>query len=167
MKKIELTRGQFALVDDEDFEWLNQWKWHARWESGSRSYTAARRTGKRPNREHVLMHRLIMSTPNEEECDHINHNSLDNRKHNLRNCTHAQNSRNRRIRRNNTSGYQGVSWNGQVKKWQSRIKYNGQSIYLGIFVDPIDAARAYNEKAQELFGEFVVLNPLPVGESYD
>ena len=92
--------------------------------------------------------------PEGMEVDHINGNSLDNRKSNLRICTHKENVRNQKLSAANTSGYRGVSWNKASKKWEAYIKVNQKRIYLGKFVDILDAARAYAKKAKECFGEF-------------
>jgi len=90
--------------------------------------------------------------------DHQNRNGLDNQRHNLREATHAQNMQNKLPEKRNTSGYKGV-WphNGH---WRSGIKVNGQRIHLGVFTDPIEAARAYDEAAIEHFGEFACTNDI-------
>ena len=90
--------------------------------------------------------------------DHINGNPLDNRKSNLRICTNAENQRNRGVNKNNTSGYKGVCWAKQNKKWKARIKHNGKLIHLGYYKDKEEAARAYDKKAKELHGEYAYLN---------
>ena len=93
-RQIPLTKGQVALVDDWRYEELMQGKWHALWSETTRSYYAVRREGQRS----VRMHRHIMNTPAELECDHINHNTLDNQEHNLRNVTRSQNQLNTTVR---------------------------------------------------------------------
>ena len=105
MKKIELTQGKFALVDDEDFEWLNQWKWYAN-HLGYTWYVV--RSVRYDNEvKAILMHRSILNAKIGEEIDHINHNGLDNRKKNLRICTRSQNNMNRNKLRG-TYKYKGV-----------------------------------------------------------
>lgn len=155
MKKIQLggrhkdsqIRG-YALVDDEDFEWLNQWKWHI-----SNEY--ATRQEKRKN---ILLHRIILNTPQGMYTDHINGNGLDNRRNNLRVCTRSENQMNRKLQKNNTSGYKGISWNKRKERWAVRIYLNSEGFFLGYFNNKIKAATAYNQKAKELFGEFARLN---------
>jgi hypothetical protein len=150
-KEIKLTQGKLALVDDEDFEWLNQWKWY--YHDGY-----ALRMSLGSNRKSIRMHRIIMNTPDNMEPDHINGNTLDNRKYNLRNCTHAENLCNSKIQINNASGYKGVSWNKQRKKWSVKIVKNQIHIFLGLYISKEDAINVYNKKAKELFGEYAKLN---------
>lgn len=109
MKKIPLTQGQFAIVDDWWYDYLMQWKWYARWNPETHSYYAMRNEGKSPHRTSVMMSRVIMKTPKKMECDHKNHNTLDNREKNLRNVTTSQNQMNRRgAPKNNPLGVLGV-----------------------------------------------------------
>jgi len=158
MVKIPLSQGQFALVDDEDFEWLNQWKWSA----GKRRNTfyAFRSVSIKGEQFHIYMHRLITEAPKGKETDHANGNGLDNRRRNLRVCTVRQNQYNQAKRKNSLSQYKGVSLNKRVKvkKWVAGITKNGKNIHLGYFKDEIDAAKAYDRKAKELCGEFAKLN---------
>jgi len=90
--------------------------------------------------------------------DHINGNPLDNRKSNLRICTHAENSNNTGPRKNNTSGYKGVYWAKRNKRWLAQITHNGKQVYIGHYKDKEEAARAYDAKAKEFQGEFAYLN---------
>src|SRR4030066_2184242 len=113
MKEIKLTRGKVAIVDDEDYEWINQWKWHC----NGQGY-AERHCDIPGKRTMIKMHRLILNTPNGMETDHINHNRLDNRKSNLRVRTRSQNAINTPIRSSNTSGKKGVDWKKNVGKWR-------------------------------------------------
>jgi len=148
MKEIPLSQGKVAFVSDHRFDYLNQWKWHINSE-GYACCNLKRTPEKRPK---VSMQREIMQPPANMEVDHINGNKLDNRDENLRVCTRAQNLRNLKTPINNKSGYKGVYWgNG---KWIAAIKLNYQSIYIGSFETPELAARAYDLKAHELFGEF-------------
>lgn len=125
MKKIKLTRGKFALVDDEDFEFLNQWKWCLR--------NSGRYAGRcdYKNNKWILMHRVINNTPVGMETDHINRNKLDNRRSNLRSVTGCQNMMNVGVPSNNVSGYRGVSWDNKHKKWMAQIVVEWKSIWLG------------------------------------
>jgi len=156
MKRIPLTQNKFAIVDDDMFEYLNQWKWYAR--KGGNTFYAVRNVGKYLNQKKIHMHRQIMNAQEGQEIDHINHNALDNRRTNLRTCTRAQNQHNRKINRNSTSKFKGVYWNKVRRKWQARVSLNGKRPYLGSFNNELDAAKAYDKKAKELFGEFANLN---------
>lgn len=157
MKKIALTKGGFALVDDTDFEFLSQWKWTVR--NGYSARTVYLGGGRKNQKsKHIYMHSLLNETPNGMETDHINRNKLDNRRENLRTTTRQQNSCNRVLQDNNTSGFRGVSWNRQRNKWMSQIKAFRKNYYLGLYSNKNDAARAYDKAALNLFGEFSKLN---------
>ncbi len=154
-KSIPLTQGKIALVDDEDFEWLMQWKWF--YHDGY----AATNSGKWPNRKGAKMHRLIMNTPSGMETDHINCDKLDNRRSNLRICDGTQNQANTNLRNLNTSGYKGVSRHnnrGKPGKWRAQIAIRGKKIHIGLFENLEDAARAYDETAIKYYGEFAKTN---------
>jgi hypothetical protein len=164
MKEILLTHGMVVQVDDEDYEWLNQWKWfYAPSINKSNKTGYARRFFKVDKKmKSVFIHREIMKTPADMETDHIDHDGLNNQRSNLRICTHSENQRNRLISVGiNKSGYKGVCWNKTNNKWRSSIKINDQRIVLGDVSDPEEAARRYNEAAQKLFGEFARLNIVP------
>jgi hypothetical protein len=154
-KLIPLTKGKFAIVDAEDFEWLNQWKWYY----GAQGY-AVRHTDKK----HIAyMHREILQTPKGLVTDHANRNKLDNRESNLRVCNTSQNLANRPKQINNSSGFKGVFFfkQGQrTKRWKSAIKIKDEYKQLGYFLTKEEAALAYNQKAKELFGEFAYLNQI-------
>lgn len=143
MKRIPLTRGLFALVDDQDFEWLKQWKWFAD-ASGypARDQHLGKVDGKYKS-ERILMHRLIMDTPEGMDTDHINRNRADNQRKNLRVCTHASNMRNTGVRSDNKSGHKGVSWFARDNKWRARIVIDGKYRHLGYFEDKDQAGRVY------------------------
>jgi len=156
MKEIPLTQGKVAIVDDADYEWLMQWKWCAANFRGK--FYAIRAVNEKLKRTTIQMHRQIMDTPPGMETDHINGNSLDNRRENLRVCTVSQNQMNRRTQKNNTSGYKGVSYSKHRKKWFSQIQIDKKRIFLGLFLTPENAARAYDEAAKRYFGEFTKTN---------
>ena len=137
MKYIKLTKGKIAIVDDEDFEYLNQWKWYY-----SASGYAVRDVGSRKSKRHIWMIRLLNKTPDGFITDHINRNKLDNRKSNLRSVNASQNGMNRSLNKNNTSKYKGVIWRKDIKKWSARIKINYKTIYLGTFINIKDAISA-------------------------
>lgn len=153
MKIISLTRGKFAIVDDEDYEWLNQWKWYCDGDG-----YAVRNPGPRRNRTRIYMHRLINKTPDELQTDHINRDRLDNRKANLRNATRQQNNRNKVSAPGSSSRFKGVCWSKYAKKWISRTRVDGQQICLGYFDCELKAGLAYDEFAMKNYGEYARLN---------
>lgn len=141
MKKIPLTQGQFALVDDDDFELVSRYKWYAKWDKKTKSFrpcTAIRNTdGKQQT---VLMYRLVMNAKPGEMVDHIHHDTLDSRKSELRLCTNSQNMMNTGKPSKNSSGHKGVSKTGQ--KWRARIRIDSNQIHLGYYTDINDAIAA-------------------------
>lgn len=160
MKHIPLTQGKVAIVDDADYEWLNQWKWCAV-KKKSGIFYASRGQGKAT----IAMHRQILNIPEGAQADHRNHDGLDNRKCNLRLCTPAENQWNQKPRKG-ISKYKGVCLlrgkthkGKQYKdKWRAYIKKNQKTRWLGCFQNEIDAAEAYDKAAKELFGEFAYTN---------
>ena len=157
MKIIPLTQGQRALVDDEDYEWLSQWRW---WTFNSRGHLYAGRKlpmSSKCKPRTLLMHREILRLPKSVQLDHINHNGLDNRKCNLRICNYAENQYNQK-KRGGTSEYKGVFWHKKDKRWYAQIHPDYTGIHLGSFQEEVDAAKAYDAKAIELYGEFAYLN---------
>lgn len=158
MKEIQLTQGKVALVDDEDFDYLNQWKWHA-YKQHRNNFYARTVICNIKERTPILMHRLLVKCEG-KIIDHISGDGLDNRKCNIRVCNRAQNAINRRININNLSGFKGVSWFKPLNKWRAQIQYKVIVYHLGCFEKPIDAARAYNNAAQKYHGEFAKLNIL-------
>jgi hypothetical protein len=149
VRYIALTKGKYAIVDAADYEWLNQYRWHATCARG-RYYAATVIDGKS-----VSMHRMIMNPPLGMVTDHIDANGLNNRRVNLRNCTPEQNRQNTRSRRK-SSQYIGVCRRG--KKWGVRIRHKRIDYFLGPFDTELEAAQARDQKALELFGEFAWLN---------
>lgn len=160
-RRIPLTQGKFAIVDPERYEELARHKWFAAWNKSG--YYAKRMVkaekGSKARQKCVNMHSVILSAPKGKVIDHINHNSLDNRIANLRIVTPRQNSWNRRKRKGNcTSKYKGVSRVDNNGKWRAIIIDNGRKISIGHFDDEKAAARAYDAKAGELFGEYAAPN---------
>jgi hypothetical protein len=155
MKQISLTKDQFALVDDEDFEWLNQWKWCAN-KFQNRWY--AYRGTKKPKMHTILMHRFIMGATKGQEIDHKDGNGLNNTRNNLRFCEHYQNLFNKKGNIISVSKYKGVSLHRRDKLWRARIQINGKQRTIGYFKDEKKAAEAYDIEARKYFGEFAFLN---------
>jgi len=161
MKEIILTQGKVALVDDEDYEYLVQWKWYAA--KMGNSFYAQRSDYNSLRKQSVItyMHRVILKVADFKiEVDHKDHNGLNNQKENIRAVTKKQNSFNKKSYKNSTSKYVGVSWNRQSNKWQAQVRENGKIKYLGRFINEDDAARAYNKAAVESYGEFANLNTI-------
>lgn len=154
MKEITLTQGKVAIVDDDDFEQLNAFKWYAI--RNSRNYLyAARGVWEKGKARQILMHRVIMNTPIGMLTDHVNGNSLDNRKENLRICTNQQNLRNRKNpNKNNKLEIKGVHWCQSNKKFQATIQVNGKTIHLGFYNVLGDADSAYRFAEEKHFGIF-------------
>ena len=155
-KTISLTQGKVTLVDEADYDWLNQWKWHVRYGYAVRTQRIDKCNGK-CKRVGIIMHRLIMNTPEDMDTDHISGDKLDNRRCNLRIVTTSQNVMNQKKTRGN-SKYKGVYWNKNKKKWIAQIGVNHKRRHIGQFLTEIDAALAYNEAAMKYFGEFARLN---------
>ena len=140
--KIPLTQGKFATVSSEDYKYLMQWKWAYNGIYAIRGRTTA------TEKFTVYMHRGILVRMGNyvfANTDHINRNTLDNRRCNLRPATASQNAHNRGKRSSNTSGYIGVSWSKDCKKWEAQSTTSGEYTHLGYFDDPKDAARTYNK----------------------
>lgn len=154
MKKIELTQGKYAVVDDADFERVSAHKWRF---DGRYAVTHYRDFLGAPRRN-LRLHRFVLSAKKGESIDHVNHDTLDNRKENLRRCSHAENNWNKGLTALNTSGFKGVYFHKASKKYMARIKVYGKTYYLGIFDDVKDAVLAYNKSAMKLHGVFAKLN---------
>lgn len=154
MREITLTRGQVALVDDDDFEWLSQWRWYAQ-SNGRGGFYAARRA--RHQGPLIYMHRLIAGTENGLITDHVDGNGLNNQRSNLRSATQLQNMMNRIGKTAGSSRFKGVWFDARqsgARKWRSAIRINGKLKYLGRFEREEDAGAAYAAAASQHFGQF-------------
>lgn len=161
--KMQLNRAKWTIVDLDEIEKLSKYSW----------YFANAPTGgyaamdiwkdKKVVKKQLGMHRFLMNCPKGMEVDHIDGNTLDNRKRNLRICTHAENIRNVRLAKNNTSGYKGVVCYYSKRlglRYVAQIVFENKAHYLGTYNTAVDAALAYNYKAIELFGDFARTNEL-------
>jgi len=156
VKTIQLTRGKVATVDDIDFERLSAFSWQAHTHKGK---WYARSNWRRDTvYGSTLMHRLILDAPDSVEVDHINGDGLDNRRENLRLCSHAQNSRNRAKIPGRSSRFKGVSLHKPNGRWRSRIMMEGRMVCLGNYATEQEAAAAYDAAATSLHGEFASTN---------
>lgn len=151
------TRGFVAIVDIDDYELVSQYKWCA--QKNYRTFYAQRNVKLDSGYTTQYMHTLITGFPH---VDHINGNGLDNRKENLRETNNTLNRANSRKRLGCTSKYKGVNWYAATGKWRAQININHRAIHLGYFFNEEDAAKAYDRKALELFGEHAKLNFLEV-----
>jgi len=160
MKEIKLDKGLFAQVDDKDFDYLNQFKWHASNEYSS--YYAVRTATTEGKRTTIRMARVIMGlTDPRLTAEHEDRNGLNNQSYNLRVATNQQNSINQ-VGVNKTSQFKGVFYDKARGKYMAQIKINYRSTFIGRYQSEMEAAKAYDKKAKEVFGEFAYLNFLEV-----
>ena len=152
MKEIQLTKGKVTIVDDEDFDFLNKWKWCLH----SRGY-AKRNVKNRKSQTTLLLHRVITNAPKGIDVDHINGNKLDNRRDNLRLADRSSNIANTKKRNGCLSQYKGLNLRNNGN-WSAVVNPKGKTIYLGTYSNEIEAARAYDKAAKEYFGEYASLN---------
>lgn len=159
MKQIPLTKEQYALVDDEDFTSLNEYIWCATVKHHQKApdeYYATRKSGNK----HILMHRIILNAPKGQNVDHIDGNSLNNQRANLRLATQSQNGCNRGKSKVNTSGYKGVFLERSTGRFRARIGLNHKKYHIGVYATAREAAKAYNDMAVQLHGVYAHLNIL-------
>lgn len=149
MKKIELRKNLYALVDDEDYEELSKYSWHL----NSQGYAERLTSRKEIKRKALSMHRQIFNFP-KSLIDHRNGNKLDNRRRNLRMCSKSENTINTGIRKDNTSGIKGVYFCKKTNKWVAEIIKNKKKYWIGRFENKLEAAKKYKELAIKLHGEF-------------
>ena len=153
-KGLTLTKGFVALVDDDDYPYLSQWKLTY---SGGYALRKEKRGGKAYR---ILLHRQITNAPQGLDVDHWDGNGLNNCRSNLRISTRSQNNANRKPYAFSASKYKGVHFrrDRQQNPWRVSIGYNNQRIWIGVFADEVEAAQAYDAKARELYGEFALTN---------
>lgn len=140
------------LVSDEDFKWLSERRWGIKICAGGPYATQV-------SRPDIMMHRELLGCVKGDgvHVDHVNGNTLDNQRHNIRKATNTQNRRNCKIPKDNTTGYKGV-WMGRNLKFRAGISVNSRTIHLGTYKTAIEAAQAYDQAAIKFFGEFARLN---------
>ena len=167
MKEIPLTRGYVALVDDEDYERVSAHKWHVniRRRADGSQYVRAQRHICRADGVNTLqyMHRFVLEASAGIEVDHIDGDSMNNCRNNLRPCSKAQNMCNQRPQGCGTSRLKGVYWHKRAGKWLAQIVCNNKNEYLGLFTSEEEAGAAYNNAAVRLFGNFARLNDVGGG----
>lgn len=153
-KQIPLSQGKFALVDDADYEWLSQYRWYL----STVGYAARNKSHYEPKPYIAYMAREILGCVPYDGLivDHIDGDKLNNQRTNLRKCTIAQNIQNQKLRKDNTSGFKGVT--KYLNRWKSEIEVFGKKMHIGVFATAIEAAKAYDESAKRLHGEFAFLN---------
>jgi HNH endonuclease len=158
IRYIPLTQGQFAIVSVADYDFLNQWNWYATWSPNTRSFYAVRKVqGPNGERSTLPMHRVILGLVHGDgkEVDHVNCNTLDNRRENLRIATANENKYNQRTQRNNKSGFKGVSLRVRTGKYEAHIKADGKLMYLGCRFTAEEAYRElYVPATQKYHGNF-------------
>lgn len=160
MIEIKLTKGKIALIDEEDFEIVSQYRWWVLSKGNGRHVAATWTKGSHKTRTRIYMHRLIMGAAAHLVVDHINHDALDNRRANLRLCSTLQNNLNRRKRRTPgaTSIYKGVCWDAEYHRWCAQIRLGGRNRKIGRYASEKEAAIAYDRAARRDFGQFACLN---------
>jgi hypothetical protein len=152
MKIIKLSKGKETIVDDEDFEWLNQWSWYFNTNGYAQRKVYVR--GNKSLDEIWFMHRMVAETPEGMDTDHINGNKLDNRRKNLRIVTRSQNMMNGDLRSNNRSGCSGVSYDKKNRKWSVCVMVDRKNVFHKRFKELSDAIDARKTAETRYFGQF-------------
>lgn len=156
MREIYLSQGKVALVDDQDFEWLSQWKWSVLITSWTDYAVRSEYVGNYRQKT-IRMHRFILGAKKGQEIDHHDRNGLNNQRNNLRFCSGSQNMGNVGSKPH-TSKFKGVCRPTGYKKWWAQIKRNGKNTLIGVFDREEDAALAYDKAAIETFGNYARIN---------
>ena len=151
MRELPLTKGKVALVDDDDYAWLAQWRWG--FYSAGPGYAV-----RKENQQKILMHRFIMEAAKGELIGHRNGNTLDNRRANLYRADRSRLGSQQRVRAGGHSQYKGVTWDSSNQRWRAVIQVQGKRLYLGYFDVEEEAARAYDQAALQHFGPSALIN---------
>ncbi len=155
-------KGRYVLVDDADYEALVGFSWHLSNPNRTHRYAVHTFTERMPDgsrrTKQLAMHRQILEAPPGLKVDHIDGNTLNNTRKNLRLATDAQNSQNNGGSSRSVSRFKGVGWHAGIGRWQAQIGHEGKVLYMGLFKNEIEAAKVYDQKARELFGDFARLN---------
>lgn len=154
IRHVPVSRVDFAVVDSSDYQAVSEVRW-----------TVSHGYARRCTSDKTLMHRFILKAPRGMVVDHINHNTLDNRRENLRVCTRGENQRNMMIGKHNKSGFKGVHFDKRTKRWVAQIFFNNKIKYLGRFNSPQDAAQAYDKSALLIHGDFALTNSIIFSEN--
>lgn len=154
-KLIPLSQGKFAIVDEDNFDALSEHNWM--YSHGYAKRNFVKENGKKTT---IYLHRVILGAEKGQIVDHKNGNPLDNRKTNIRICSQSENLFNKRIQSNNKSGYKGVAWNKEKKKWQAQARFCGKRYSIGYFQTKEEAAKAYNNTIIKISSEFSKPNEL-------
>lgn len=142
--KLKLVSGEFTLIDKEDYLKVSKFKWFL---DKSNGYV-------RRNYKSIYLHRFLLNPEKNLVVDHINGNTLDNRRKNLRAVSRSENGRNKKLNSNNTSGYQGVYFHKKTKKWKAAISINAKSVHIGLFFTKEEAYEAYRKEYNKYFKNF-------------
>jgi hypothetical protein len=156
MKLIPLTQGQFAIIDNDDFERVNQFKWYAN--KAPNTFYANRQVQINRKRQTIHLHRFILNLDTKFLVDHVDGNGLNNQKSNLRTCTNQENSRNKRLSKKGTSSFKGVHYDKKYDKFEAQIKINYNSNFIGYNTDELICAKFYDAVARFYFKEFAKCN---------
>jgi hypothetical protein len=154
-----MAQPQYAKVHPANYERLLKYEWFA--QKGKNCFYAVRRARgpKGSKLATIYMHRELIDVADGLMVDHVNQDSMDNRRANLRGATRAQNIRNRKkFAKSSGSKYKGIYWRKKTRKWEVQITFERKKIFLGCFRSEIDAAKAYDRAAIKYHGEFASLN---------
>jgi hypothetical protein len=155
---IPLTQGQVTVIDADDLNIVAPHKWYAVLLGAHNGRTGSFYAATKMDRRMILLHRLLMGATDARRVDHVDGDTLNNQRDNLRFATAGQNKSNSRPHWNNRSGFKGVYRRGKYLRWSAQVRHNDHLYDLGSHSSPEEAARAYDAKARELFGEFARCN---------
>jgi hypothetical protein len=154
MKKIKLTQNKYALVDDDDYEVLNKLKWHTAKYAGGIFYAQRSEKVNGKFRYYPMTRKIMGTSPKGKIVDHIDGDGLNNQRKNLRFASVSQNGMNRKDNCNNVSGFRGVTYNKNAKKWQAQTMSRGKPVYLGLYKNILEASRAYQKFSKERYKKY-------------